>query len=435
MPGLEVTLDEKIIERGERMNDIHSALIEGFDHVVRDPVWSDIALDRPLFKLAQSPAFALLDGIRQLGPVALVYPGATHSRRAHSLGVYHIARRFLLALAERGRLQSASPEGARSFLVAALCHDLGHYPYAHSLKELPLAAHEAIAGNIVLEDPIRRLILECGAVPEQVASIIDWDRAATGDTETLLYRRILSGVLDPDKIDYLTRDAFYCGVPYGIQDADFILRRIDVREGALLVDARGEMSIESILFSKYQMYKAVYWHSSVRCATAMVKKSVLAALSDGSLSPECLYGLDDSGFVRLLEEKSKNGGQGMLQPALDALKGRLYRLVADLAYDPASSVHAELNDLGKRREAESTLALAANLGDSDVLIDIPEPISFESDLDIDTDRGMVPFSSSSAIFSTDSARNLVGSLRRIRIFVHPGAEGGTLPELATELLT
>ena len=125
----------------------------------------------------------------------------------------------------------------------------------------------------------------------------------------------------------------------------------------------------------------------------------------------------------------------MLQPALDSLKGRLYRLVADLAYDPASSVHAELNDLGKRREAESTLALAANLGDSDVLIDIPEPISFESDLDIDTDQGLLPFSSSSAIFGTDSARNLVGNLRRIRIFVHSGAEGGTLPELAAELLT
>jgi HD superfamily phosphohydrolase len=260
------------------MSKIHKALSEGFDQIIRDPVWSDIAFDEALFSLGRHPAFGLLDGVRQLGPVALVYPGATHSRRAHSLGVYHIARRFVLALAERGRLDFASFEGVRAFLVAALCHDLGHFPYAHSLKDLPLASHEAIAGELLLEGSLRRAIEDCGADPEQVAAIIDWDRRGSEDGETLLYRRILSGVLDPDKIDYLTRDAYFCGVPYGIQDADFILRRIDISNGKLSIDSGGAMSVEAILFSKYQMYRAVYWHPSVRCATAMVKKSILGAL-------------------------------------------------------------------------------------------------------------------------------------------------------------
>jgi len=230
------------------MSTIHKALLEGFDQIIRDPVWSDIAFDKSLLALSQNPAFMLLDGIRQLGPVALVYPGATHSRRAHSLGVYHLARRFALALAERGRLDSATPEGARAFLVAALCHDLGHFPYAHSLKDLPLAAHEALAGDMLLEGSLRHTIADCGADPEQVAAIIDWDRPYAGDIETLLYRRILSGVLDPDKIDYLTRDAYFCGVPYGIQDADFILRRIDIADSSLSIDNRGAMSVEAITF-------------------------------------------------------------------------------------------------------------------------------------------------------------------------------------------
>ncbi len=413
------------------MSTIHKALLGGFDQIIRDPVWSDIAFDNSLLALSQNPAFDVLDGIRQLGPVALVYPGATHTRRAHSLGVYHIARRFLLALADRGRLDSATPEGARSFLAAALCHDLGHYPYAHSLKDLPLAAHEAIAGDMLLEDSLRRAIVHCGANPEQVAAIIDWNRPAADDGETLLYRRILSGVLDPDKIDYLTRDAYFCGVPYGIQDADFILRRIDVTDGKLNIDPRGVMSVEAILFSKYQMYRAVYWHSSVRCATAMVKKSILGALNGGMLLPKQLYGLDDAGLSRLMAE----GPKEVFQPALDALSGRLYSLVADIPFDLNSSVHTDLNDLDKRLEAEATLAMAADLNECEVLIDIPEPISFETDLDVETEEGLCQFSSCSRLFGAEGAARLVPSLRRIRIFVHPKADADTLAGMAAELLT
>ena len=258
------------------------SLSHRFENVVRDPVWGDIHFDDPLQALIRTAPFQILDGIRQLGPVAYVYPGATHSRRAHSLGVYYLARRLALSLLERGQIPHATVEGLRSFLVSALCHDLGHYPFAHSLKELPLAPHEALAGDLVSQEPLRSAILDCGADPEQVAAIIDRDRSHPGDGETLLYRRFLSGVLDPDKIDYLTRDAYFCGVPYGIQDADYIVRRVLVDEGDLAVDERGEMSVEAVLFSKYQMYRSVYWHPSVRSATAMVKKSVLLPL----MSPE-----------------------------------------------------------------------------------------------------------------------------------------------------
>ncbi len=173
------------------MSKIHKALSEGFDQMIRDPVWSDIAFDEALFSLGRHPVFGLLDGVRQLGPVALVYPGATHSRRAHSLGVYHIARRFVLALAERGRLDFASFEGVRAFLVAALCHDLGHFPYAHSLKDLPLASHEAIAGELLLEGSLR-VRRDCGADPEQCG---DHRRGQAGLQEETLYTAYSFGVV------------------------------------------------------------------------------------------------------------------------------------------------------------------------------------------------------------------------------------------------
>ncbi|HWR11443.1 MAG TPA: HD domain-containing protein [Rectinemataceae bacterium] len=406
------------------------SLSQKFDNVIRDPVWGDIHFDDSLFELAKTTPFRVLDGVRQLGPVAYLYPGATHTRRGHSIGVYYIARRLALSLLERGQIPFASPEGLRAFLIAALCHDLGHYPFAHSLKELPLAAHEALAGDLVLREPLHSAILDSGADPEQVAAIIDSDRSLPDDRETLLFRRILSGVLDPDKIDYLTRDAFYCGIPYGIQDADFILRRILVDEDALSVDVRGEMSVEALLFSKYQMYRSVYWHHSVRSATSMVKKSVLLGLTRGAIVPENLYGLDDAGFQSLVAA----GSAPFFKPAKDVFAGRMYSLVGEISYDSENIVHADLNDLGKRLEAETALAMAADIGESDIVIDIPEPIDFETNLMVKTRDGRETFSSRTRLFGPESLKSLVQSLRRIRVFARPGVDTALLHGLARELL-
>ncbi|HEY9054245.1 MAG TPA: HD domain-containing protein, partial [Rectinemataceae bacterium] len=266
------------------------ALSRGFDRILRDPVWGDVPLDRGFEALFKSEAFQALDGVRQLGPVALVYPGATHSRRSHSLGVYALSRKLAISLSERGQLAHATEEGVRSFLAAALCHDLGHFPYAHSLKELPLSPHEALGAQMVASS-LYPLVEACGADPEAVASIMDRTQPIESRTELELYRNLLSGVLDPDKVDYLTRDAFFCGVPYGIQDADYIIRRILVMNQEPAIDEKGAMSVEAVLFSKYQMYRSVYWHPEVRAATAMVKKAVLGGADVGELELESLYGL------------------------------------------------------------------------------------------------------------------------------------------------
>ncbi|MCE1196872.1 HD domain-containing protein [bacterium] len=406
------------------------SLSQSFDSVVRDPVWGDIHLDEALLALTRTAPFQVLDGIRQLGPVSFLYPGATHTRKAHSIGVYGLSRRLALSLVERGQIPFATVDGLRSFLVAALCHDLGHYPYAHSLKELPLASHEALAGDLVLREPLRSAILATGAEPDQVAAIIDSDRPCVEDRETLLYRRILSGALDPDKIDYLTRDAYCCGVPYGIQDADFIARRILVEGESLSVDARGEMSVEAILFSKYQMYRAVYWHPTVRAATSMVKKSVLLGLTHGDLSPESLYGLDDAGFRQLVSAQASPA----FAPAREVFSGRLYNLVAEIPYDSGSMVHADLSDLGKRLEAESALAMAARLDEESIVIDIPEPLDFETHLTVSAPEGGGAFSARSPLFTPTAVVELVRSLRKIRIFAHPRENPASLRGLARELL-
>jgi HD superfamily phosphohydrolase len=311
-------------------NAIHAALTEGFTDPVRDVLWGHIYLTPALAALAASPPFLRLTRIMQLGPVFMVYPGATHTRASHSIGVYHLGKRLLQNLAERGADKWMSAEGVRSFLCACLLHDLGHFPYTHSLKELPLRSHESLTGGIIAAEPVKSLVGNCGADPYFTAAIVDKDSPAGNgyakNTELLFYRRLLSGCLDPDKLDYLNRDARYCGVPYGIQDVDFILSRLSPhQERGVDIDSRLIPNVEAILFSKYLMYRTIYWHRQVRSATAMIKKALLAGLEAGLFRGEELYGLDDTSLFSLLAE---SGGTAENAAALARAvrEGRLYAL-------------------------------------------------------------------------------------------------------------
>ena len=103
--------------------------------------------------------------------------------------------------------------------------------------------------------------------------------------EILFYRQLLSGVLDPDKLDYLNRDAFYCGVPYGIQDTEFTLSALEPdSEKGITINSKSIVAVENLLFSKYLMYRTVYWHKTVRIVTAMMKKTLFSALKNDEIS-------------------------------------------------------------------------------------------------------------------------------------------------------
>lgn len=383
---------------------------------IRDPLWKHIYLPEALAQALATPDFVRLGRIRQLGPTELVYPGAVHTRFGHSLGVYEIARRILSQLEQRGASQWISSSGRVSWLAAALFHDIGHFPYTHSLKELPLEEHEVLSGRIVLKDELASCIGKAGGNPEQVAAIID-TTIATRDPETLFYRRLLSGVLDPDKLDYLNRDAYYCGVPYGIQDTEFTLDQIQPhRERGIQLESSAILAVENLLFSKYLMYRSVYWHRQVRIATAMMKKALYAALSKNLVAPEELYQQDDSGIHNLLQGISFRVGESGF-PEIVLARGvaerHLYTVAAEIKFDPSHPLHRRLENLRCRHQAEEDLAQALGIPASHILIDIPEAVSFESDLWIaDEDAA---FSQSSTVFSKETVASFTGSLRKIRV--------------------
>ncbi|MCL2602052.1 MAG: HD domain-containing protein [Treponema sp.] len=408
-------------------DDIRRALCENYCEPVRDMLWGHIYLTPALAAITQSAPFMRLHRIMQLGPTFMVYPGATHTRASHSIGVYHLARRLLCHLAGQGADSWLSAEGVKSFLCAALLHDAGHFPYTHSLKELPLKDHESLTASLIVSEPLKSLISAAGGDPYMAAAIVDTQAESGGgsggsaDGEVLFYRRLLSGALDPDKLDYLSRDGRYCGVPYGAQDVDFIFSRLQPdRERGVVIDSRGIPAVESLLFAKYLMYRAVYWHKAVRSATAMIKKALFAALESRAIAPEELYNLDDQGlFARAAARACP-----LFSLAESVKNGRFFTLAAEIPFN--EHAHGDALRLSARPRMEESLAQALSpclgtaLRADELIIDVGEPVSFESGLFV-TDENCL-FSEGSSVFKGSFPDAFATSLRTIRIFVEPGFE-------------
>jgi HD superfamily phosphohydrolase len=407
-------------------------LTREYGEPIKDPLWKNITLSRGLLEVASHTAFQKLNGIKQLGPTYLVYPGATHTRLNHSLGVFHLARRMIVNLLGGGSSTRAaagsagltvpqlSLEGTKAFLCASLLHDLGHYPYAHSLKDVGLRSHESLTAERILQADLSTLISEkVGADPRLAAAIVD--SSLSHESKDLgFFRNLLSGVLDPDKLDYLNRDAYFCGVPHGIQDVDFILAEIRPRADGLAVTEKGLSAVESILFSKYLMYKTVYWHKTVRIATAMIKKAVLLALREAVLQPEDLYWLDDYEFSSLTEKHAF----APLRLIRRVIERRLYKLAAAVPFDADNPLHRQLQNVHDRLVFEEDLRKAVEklvgrkVPAETLIIDVPEPINFEINLPVlQPETGEVTvYEHSRSVFNRDSVRAFVHSLRTISLF-------------------
>ena len=375
---------------------IISRLTCDFNKTIKDPLWKDIHVSAGFWKLFLTPQMQKLDRLRQLGPTALVYPGAVHTRLGHSLGVYHVAKWIVLSLLSNG-YGPFSLKGVYSFLAAAMMHDLGHFPYAHSLKEVITEDHEALGARIIgSSEEILRALDEIGADPDWVMAIIDKSLKA-GNDEVRMYRNMLSGTLDPDKLDYLCRDAFYCGVPYGVQDVSYLIGQIQLTDTGLGLNQINMSSVEHVLFSKYLMYKNVYWNKRVRCATAMIKRAVCDALEGGYIRQTDLFDLDDSQFIELCRSRQIP----LLRLVRRVRDNSLLEQIDEFPWEPGFDSSAMERELGQK------------LGGM-VIVDVPEPISFESDLRIVDLRA--PFIDCDPVFNRSSIKGFSTSLRKVRVF-------------------
>ena len=353
--------------------------------LIRDPLWDTIEVDPVAHRIVDSPAFQRLRYIRQLGLAHLVYPGATHTRFDHALGVYHLARRTIGALQARGDLQSVPALEARLIPLAALLHDIGHYPFSHALEELAEdripGHHESLVGHFLADAAVADALRTISA--DAAARI---ERLIRGASDSAL-QGLVSGSLDLDKIEYLKRDAHFCGVPYGDVDVDRLLHALQVVQDPVTgraevgVHEKGIAALESLLFSKYQMFRNVYWHHAVRAGTVMYKRIVLQSLELGLIRADELIGQTDEGLLHLLVGRETGAGADAraaaerVRAGVAALQARRLPkraaevVAAELAQEPAPWVES---DSVIKREVEARLAEELELPDGSVFLDFPE---------------------------------------------------------------
>src|SRR5215510_6022528 len=142
--------------------------------VIRDPLWNNIRVDPLALRLIDTPAFQRLRYVRQLGLAFLVYPGATHSRFEHALGTYHLARRTLALFEEHEDYHAIGRDECQLIRVAALLHDIGHYPFSHALEEIGALNHEEVARPLICTGEVAAILRrELGAdAPERIVALI-----------------------------------------------------------------------------------------------------------------------------------------------------------------------------------------------------------------------------------------------------------------------
>ena len=336
--------------------------------ILRDPVWNNIRVDEPTLRLVDTEVFQRLRYVRQLGWTYLVYPGATHSRFEHALGTHHLSRRTLALLCEAEDAASIDEEEQAIVRSAALLHDVGHYPFSHALEEIGALHHEDVARPLITEGPVASL-LSSWLGHDAPAKVFDLIR---GSSKGAL-QGLISGSLDLDKIEYLKRDAFMCGVPYGEIDVDRLTNSLVLVEDpatgrkAIGVREKALSALESLLFAKYQMYRNVYWHHAVRSATAMYKRLVEDAVHAGVVDGQSLAHYTDEGLMHRLENAWPT-------PLLVALKERrLYKRAAEW---PAAELDDDAiewiaSDRKRVLETEDALAKEHGLGPGELLLDYP----------------------------------------------------------------
>ncbi|MDH5569717.1 MAG: HD domain-containing protein [Nitrosopumilus sp.] len=256
-----------------------------------DPIHDFIRVYDDELSIIDNPIFQRLRRIRQLSGAHLTYPAAQHTRFEHSLGVMHIASQAGNALNEKEILKSDDIEILR---LSGLLHDIGHGPFSHLFEEIiqeRKISHEDFGKEIILKSEIGDMLSKNGHDKKLVTQI------AFGNSKFQYLNEIVSGALSADMMDYLLRDGYFTGAEHAKIDHKRITQSLDVHKKKLALERSALYSFESMMHSRYQMFKAVYFHKTVRAAEVMLLEAL--RLSDDEFG-FTTFNLNE--FVKLTDE-------------------------------------------------------------------------------------------------------------------------------------
>ena len=246
--------------------------------IINDPVFGFLNIpDGVLFTILQHPYMQRLNRIRQLGLSFFVYPGAMHSRFLHSLGAMHLMHEAITSLREKG--VDITDNEATAAMAAILLHDVGHGPFSHVFEEagmLPKGmSHEDISLMMMYEirDWFSSSLIALPKERAEASAIMNLAiRIFKDEYDKHFLHQLISSQLDVDRLDYLCRDSFFCGVTEGSVASARILKMMNVKDGRLVVEAKGIYSIEKFLVARRLMYWQVYLHhTSVAAEQLLIK--------------------------------------------------------------------------------------------------------------------------------------------------------------------
>lgn len=267
--------------------------------IINDPVFGFINIpDGVVYEIIQHPYFQRLHRIKQLGLSNYVYPGAQHTRMQHSLGAMHLMGEAISQLRAAGH--DITPEEETGAKACILLHDIGHGPFSHALEHslVPGVSHEEL--SVILMEAMNR---EFGG---RLAMAIQIFR---NEYPKRFLHQLVSGQLDMDRLDYLSRDSFFSGVSEGIIGSSRIIKMLNLHDGQLVVEAKGIYSIEKFLVARRLMYWQVYLHKTSVAAEKMLvnilKRAKQLAFEGQTLfgSPALQYFLYNTALLNDFEQE------------------------------------------------------------------------------------------------------------------------------------
>jgi HD superfamily phosphohydrolase len=410
------------------------ANLEAGQGLVRIPMELDVPFTPRVRALVDTPQFQRLKHITQLGLASRVYPGATHTRFEHALGVFYNAVRYLRQLGKDPRFREViDRHRGEVLLCAALLHDIGHWPFCHPIEDMgldDLPPHEEFAAHFLsdVSELSRVLRGQWNVQPSEVLDIVTArDHSAPGR----LMHSILSGPIDIDKMDYLDRDSLHAGVPYGRNfDRSRLIQSLllNEKQDGLAISSKGKTAAELMVFARYVMFSEVYWHHAVRSATSMFARAFFDLRP--RLELKSFFQLSEAESITRLLDAARDTA---CQPLLEALFGSrrsLYKRVAEFSLYQIPETYRLLarRPYGYLVACAETLAeqLSAALGErvasTDVLIDAPPPdreIEFDVEIFFPKEGVYRPLNSVSPVVEALARTQFDDYVKRVRVFAHP----------------
>lgn len=306
---------------------------------IRDPVHGSIKVLDSEIEILEHPFFQRLRNIKQLGFSEFVFPGATHTRYIHSIGVMDVASKVFDGLFKNSKMTSDLTRLKETVRLGCLLHDIGHAPLSHttefvmpSVNELKLpgdfiensntqATHEDYTIKSIVDSSFTKsfdgVIKQFGVNPKNIAELII---GKTTDPSYFTYNginffplmhQLVSSEMDCDRMDYLLRDSYFCGVSYGKFDLDWIidnLRIAQVEDKAFLgISERAVSTFDDFLLCRFHMFLMVYFHYKSVCLEKMLERYFTSAPNEYSIPADIEKYLehDDHHLMKILRN-SKN---------------------------------------------------------------------------------------------------------------------------------